>query len=135
MLLTSAPAVRVTGGRDHAAPGRSGPPRATVLAPERPGEPSSPVSVRSSAPPAQPPVIALAGEWEDLFQGEAKVALETLLPAYLQQWRWFGGKARQIRSTVLTEVVRLPYNRIGRLLGPLSRWHTRRASRRPMSFR
>ncbi|MGE3541374.1 MAG: putative maltokinase [Candidatus Tectimicrobiota bacterium] len=55
------------------------------------------------------PIIALAGEWETVFQGETKAALETLLPEYLQQQRWFGGKARQIRSTVLTEAVRFPY--------------------------
>jgi maltose alpha-D-glucosyltransferase/alpha-amylase len=72
-------------------------------------EPSGAVTVRSGASPAQAPLIALAGEWEGVFQGEAKAALETLLPGYLLQWRWFGGKARQIRSTILTEVVRCPY--------------------------
>ena len=60
--------------------------------------------------PAQVPRIPLAGAWETVFQGEAKTALEALLPAYLQQWRWFGGKARQIRATVLTEAVRFPYD-------------------------
>ena len=73
-------------------------------------EPSSAVAVRGDASPPQVPIIALAGEWEEVFQGEAKAALETLLPGYLQQWRWFGGKARQIRSTVLAEAVRFPYD-------------------------
>ena len=72
-------------------------------------ESSGAVAVRGGASPTQAPIIALAGEWEEVFQGEAKAALEILLPGYLQQWRWFGGKARQIRSTVLTEAVRFPY--------------------------
>ena len=54
------------------------------------------------------PCIALAGAWEEIFQGEAKAALELLLPGYLQPWRWFGGKARQIRSIALMEVVPFP---------------------------
>ena len=54
------------------------------------------------------PCIALAGAWEEIFQGEAKAALELLLPGYLQQWRWFGGKARHIRSIALLEVVPFP---------------------------
>ena len=54
------------------------------------------------------PCIALAGAWEEIFQGEAKAALELLLPGYLQQWRWFGGKARHIRSIALMEVVPFP---------------------------
>jgi maltooligosyltrehalose trehalohydrolase len=108
-LLTSDPAIQVSAG------GVTLPPDAVVLlgppsCAGPTGEPSGPVSVRSSASPAQPPVIALTGEWKDLFQGEAKAALEALLPSYLQQWRWFGGKARQIHSTVLTEIVRFPYN-------------------------
>ena len=57
----------------------------------------------------QAPLIALTGEWEEVFQGAAKAAFERLLPGYLQQWRWFGGKARQLHSTVLTEAVRFPY--------------------------
>jgi maltose alpha-D-glucosyltransferase / alpha-amylase len=57
----------------------------------------------------QAPLIDLTGEGEEVFQGAAKAAFEILLPGYLQQWRWFGGKARQIHSTELTEAVRFPY--------------------------
>jgi len=66
--------------------------------------------VRGEASQTQDPVITLAGEGEGVFEGEAKAALETLLPGYLKQWRWFGGKAREIRATVITEVVRFPYD-------------------------
>jgi maltooligosyltrehalose trehalohydrolase len=109
VLLTSEPAVQVRPGGVTLPPDTVallGPPSCAGLT----EEPSELVSVHSSASSAQPPVIVLPGAWEDLFQGEAKVALEALLPAYLQQWRWFGGKARPIHSTVLTEVVRLPSN-------------------------
>ena len=68
------------------------------------------VAASGETAPSQIPRIPLAGAWEAVFQGEAKTALEALLPAYLQQWRWFGGKARQIRATMLTEVVRFPYD-------------------------
>ena len=92
-LLTSDPAVQVTAG------GVTLPPDAVALLgpPSCAGvtvEPSAAVAVRGDASPPQVPIIALAGAWEEVFQGEAKAALETLLPGYLQQWRWFGGKAR-----------------------------------------
>jgi maltooligosyltrehalose trehalohydrolase len=108
-LLASDPAVRVTAGGVTLPPDAVallGPPSCTGVT----VEPSCAVAVRGKASQTQVPVIALAGEWEGIFQGEAKAALETLLPEYLQQWRWFGGKARQIRATVMTEVVRFPYD-------------------------
>jgi maltooligosyltrehalose trehalohydrolase len=107
-LLTSDPAVRVTADGAILAPDT-----VAIIGPASYAgvtvEPSGAVTVRSGASSAQAPLIALAGEWEDVFQGEAKTAFETLLPGYLQQWRWFGGKARQIRSTVLTEAVPFQY--------------------------
>jgi maltose alpha-D-glucosyltransferase/alpha-amylase len=108
-LLTSDPAAQVTAG------GVTLPPDAVALLgpfsfASVTMEPSRAVAVRGDASPPQLPLIALAGAWGDVFQGEAKTALETLLPGYLQPWRWFGGKARQIRSAVLTEVVRFPYD-------------------------
>jgi maltose alpha-D-glucosyltransferase/alpha-amylase len=72
--------------------------------------PSSAAAVRHGGSHTQVPIITLPGAWEGTFQGEAKAALETLLPGYLQQWRWFGGKARQIRSTGIAETVRVPYD-------------------------
>jgi maltooligosyltrehalose trehalohydrolase len=108
-LLTSDPAVQVT------ASGVTLPPDTVALLglPSCAGvtvEPSGAAAVCSGTSPPEVPIIALAGEGEGVFQGEAKAAFETLLPGYLQQWRWFGGKARQIRSTVLTEAVRFPYD-------------------------
>jgi maltooligosyltrehalose trehalohydrolase len=108
-LLTSDPAVQVTAGEVTLPPDAVallGPPsRASVTA-----APSSAAAVRHGGSHTQVPIIALPGAWEGAFQGEAKAALETLLPGYLQQWRWFGGKARQIRSIGMAETVRVPYD-------------------------
>jgi len=54
------------------------------------------------------PVLQLAGSWENLFRKEGKGALESILPDYLKMRRWFGGKARRIKSTTIREAVTLP---------------------------
>ena len=115
-LLTSDPAAQITTG------GVTLPPDAVaLLGPQSCAgvtlEPSSAVAAHGDASPPQVPILALAGEWEEVFQGEAKATLETLLPGYLQQWRWFGGKARQIRSTVINGSGALSVCLISRLLG------------------
>ncbi len=42
---------------------------------------------------------------------ELRTALPPLLPGYLAMQRWFGGKARQIRSAEITDIVPLTYAR------------------------
>ncbi|HSL98558.1 MAG TPA: putative maltokinase, partial [Candidatus Limnocylindria bacterium] len=54
------------------------------------------------------PVIALAGSWEHLFRQEEKGSLEKILPDYLKMRRWFGGKARRIKSTAIRDAIPLP---------------------------
>jgi maltose alpha-D-glucosyltransferase / alpha-amylase len=54
------------------------------------------------------PSLQIAGAWDGMLGGKAKTALEELLPAYLQARRWFGGKARPIKSATVREAVRLP---------------------------
>jgi maltooligosyltrehalose trehalohydrolase len=108
-LLMSDPAAQVTAGGVHLPPDAVallGPASCAAV----PMEPSGTVTVRGGASPPQVPVIALTGTWEDVFRDEAKATLEALLPAYLQQQRWFSSKARQIRSTVLVEAVPVPYD-------------------------
>jgi maltose alpha-D-glucosyltransferase/alpha-amylase len=56
------------------------------------------------------PRLSVKGSWEMLFQDEAKERLQRLLPNYLRGRRWFGGKARQMRSTLIPEVVRFPFS-------------------------
>lgn len=44
-----------------------------------------------------------------LHEEDARKALAALLPDYLRRCRWFGGKARRIRSAAIVEAVRFPY--------------------------
>lgn len=50
-------------------------------------------------------MLTVTGGWESLFQGRTKADLETLLPDYLRGRRWFGGKARTIRSVQILEAI------------------------------
>ncbi|MGM0381968.1 MAG: maltose alpha-D-glucosyltransferase [Thermodesulfobacteriota bacterium] len=53
----------------------------------------------------QLPTLEVTGKWEHLFQGNAKAALENVLPNYLRVKRWFGGKAHSIKSAKIREVI------------------------------
>ena len=54
------------------------------------------------------PALVVAGSWDHLFRKEGKARLERILPDYLKMRRWFGGKARRIKSSVVRDVVPLP---------------------------
>ena len=62
-----------------------------------------------TVPQAQVPTVTVMGGWESLFQEEGKTALEAILPHYLKGRRWFGGKARPLRSTTIPSVIPFPY--------------------------
>ena len=51
--------------------------------------------------------LAVSGNWENLFQGRAKTALEAVLPDYLRACRWFGGKGRRIQASRVVEAIPL----------------------------
>jgi maltose alpha-D-glucosyltransferase / alpha-amylase len=51
------------------------------------------------------PMLQITGTLESLFSGESKVALEAILPSYLRERRWFGGKARKLKSVHLLEAI------------------------------
>jgi maltose alpha-D-glucosyltransferase/alpha-amylase len=51
------------------------------------------------------PSIAVAGAWENVFSKRNRGALEEVLPSFLRQARWFGGKSRRIKSAELTETI------------------------------
>ncbi|MFQ5657221.1 MAG: maltose alpha-D-glucosyltransferase [Candidatus Methylomirabilales bacterium] len=55
------------------------------------------------------PTLTATGALEGILQGEAKATLEGLLPLYLRARRWFGGKARRIKSTTLLEAFPVPF--------------------------
>jgi maltose alpha-D-glucosyltransferase/alpha-amylase len=51
----------------------------------------------------------VADTWERLLEGAGRYRLESvLLPEYLAKQRWFGGKARRIRSTKIADWMALP---------------------------
>jgi maltose alpha-D-glucosyltransferase/alpha-amylase len=52
------------------------------------------------------PELRVATGWEDVLQGETRKRLEDeVLPEYLKNCRWFGGKARTIRRVQMIEVI------------------------------
>jgi len=60
----------------------------------------------AAGPEAAP--IAVRGGWESVLRGRARAALEGRLPGHLGTRRWFGGKARRIKSARIVESVRIP---------------------------
>ena len=60
--------------------------------------------------PVETPLSALevAGAWEQIFLRGGKSGVERILPAYLYSCRWFGGKARRIRTINLSAAIPVP---------------------------
>lgn len=54
--------------------------------------------------------LQVQGSSAQLFQPEYRDTLTPLLATYVKDRRWFGGKARTIRSTVIAEVIHFPVN-------------------------
>ncbi len=52
-----------------------------------------------------PPPIIVQRSWETVLTERGKEALEARLPEFLRARRWFGGKARRIQSTRITDAV------------------------------
>jgi len=57
-------------------------------------------------PSVEPPTIEVDGAWEAAFRGSPS-PIERRLPAILATRRWFGGKARRIRSAAVVESIRV----------------------------
>ncbi|UCD34253.1 MAG: putative maltokinase, partial [Nitrospiraceae bacterium] len=57
------------------------------------------------------PMLKVTGRWENIFEGSALERLERkILPAYLKNCRWFGGKGRTIRQVTVVENIPIPEN-------------------------
>jgi maltose alpha-D-glucosyltransferase/alpha-amylase len=54
------------------------------------------------------PEIRAAGGWDQALFGSAKERLEGVLLGYIRQRRWFAGKARRLKSALITDVVDVP---------------------------
>jgi len=57
------------------------------------------------------PALSVAGAWEGVLRGRGRSALEEVLPEFLRSRRWFGGKARRIKSAELADAVPVPIGR------------------------
>ncbi|MDE3174047.1 MAG: maltose alpha-D-glucosyltransferase [Gemmatimonadota bacterium] len=55
------------------------------------------------------PSLAVDRDWKALFDDEAVAGLEAVLPEYLAQRRWFGGKSRTLKSARIVERIPFPY--------------------------
>jgi maltose alpha-D-glucosyltransferase / alpha-amylase len=51
------------------------------------------------------PTVTTSGQWNALLRGPGRGRLEAILPDVLRRQRWFGGKAREIRSVAVADVV------------------------------
>jgi maltose alpha-D-glucosyltransferase / alpha-amylase len=58
-------------------------------------------------PAGEPPTVRVAGGWEAALRGSPS-PLDRHLPAILLRRRWFGGKARRIRSARVVESIPVP---------------------------
>lgn len=57
------------------------------------------------------PVIQVTRNWEQIFRGRTIQQLEEeILPGYLKSRRWFGGKARKMRSSKIIEWLEIPFD-------------------------
>jgi maltose alpha-D-glucosyltransferase / alpha-amylase len=54
------------------------------------------------------PTLRVDGAWDRLLRPPHKRALEEVLPGYLRGQRWFGGKARKIRTVEIAETLPVP---------------------------
>jgi maltose alpha-D-glucosyltransferase/alpha-amylase len=59
---------------------------------------------------ARLPVLTISGGWSNLFMARNRERLTRLLPEYLHTRRWFSGKARRIKGTVITDTIEVPYD-------------------------
>ena len=71
-------------------------------------QPQRPESLGLTVMPSAFPELAVEGNWEKLLRGANKEPLEKILPAFLAQRRWFGGKNRKVTEVEIQEVVPLP---------------------------
>jgi maltose alpha-D-glucosyltransferase/alpha-amylase len=72
-------------------------------------QPQAGPQIRDAAPGAQLPVLRVQGTWEGVFANAARDKLEEALPDYLAPQRWFGAKARKVKSAEIVQDFRVRY--------------------------
>ncbi len=65
---------------------------------------------RMAAPERTHPRLDVEGAWEALFEEDAVRALERILPDYLMARRWFGSKARTLKTVEVVEHLPFAYD-------------------------
>jgi maltose alpha-D-glucosyltransferase / alpha-amylase len=55
--------------------------------------------------PQEAPELTVGGEWSVLLRGRGRERLEAVLPTILHRQRWFGGKAREILTCTVSDVI------------------------------
>ncbi len=73
-------------------------------------EEPKPAEIQPTPLEAQIPVYTVPGALEDLFRTQNRSLLADMIPQYLIRCRWFGGKARQVKSAMVTEAIPFPYD-------------------------
>jgi maltose alpha-D-glucosyltransferase/alpha-amylase len=56
------------------------------------------------------PAIEVAGSWQNVFAKRNRGALEDALPGFLREARWFGGKARRVKSAEVAQTIPVTSN-------------------------
>jgi maltose alpha-D-glucosyltransferase/alpha-amylase len=54
------------------------------------------------------PEVRVTGGWEAALVGRAREQVESVLLGYIPQRRWFGGKARRMKSATIADIVSVP---------------------------
>jgi maltose alpha-D-glucosyltransferase/alpha-amylase len=67
---------------------------------------SEPVSLSTDATAV--PTIEVSDSWQEVLSGRARASLEEILPEYLHARRWFGERARRIKTAEIVEVMPVP---------------------------
>ncbi|WP_432811710.1 maltose alpha-D-glucosyltransferase [Pantanalinema sp. GBBB05] len=66
-------------------------------------------SLLQAQPQTDLPILVVAGDWQTIVaQANLRNQLEALLPNYLSQYQWFGGRTRSIRTTQITHTIAIP---------------------------
>jgi len=72
-------------------------------------EEAAPQEAALPAVHSQPPTVSVVGRVEDIFQTRDHPALIEILPGYLARCRWFGGKARQLKTLDVEDCIPFSY--------------------------
>jgi maltose alpha-D-glucosyltransferase / alpha-amylase len=77
------------------------------LEPQHAGE----TAAAADAPDLRLPQLTLRASDDGLFKGRTRGALEALLPEYMKERRWFGGKARSVRLVEVVDAIPIAESR------------------------